>query len=102
MVRMLNPKRSTKRENLGEGRDLRRRLYNSTRWRKVRRLFLLEQPLCVLCRLDGRLTPATVVDHMLGHDDPHWFERFWDERYWQALCAPCHSRKTTNERKAIR
>jgi 5-methylcytosine-specific restriction protein A len=38
---------------------------------------------------------ATVVDHIKPHQgDP---ELFWDSENLQALCAPCHSRKTASE-----
>jgi len=65
------------------------------RWRKVRKRFLAENPLCTECMKEGRLTPATVVDHIVPHKgDP---ELFWDESNWQPLCKQCHDRKTARE-----
>lgn len=45
----------------------------------------------VVCA-DCRLAEATVVDHVR----PHRGDRrlFWDRTNWQALCAPCHNKKT--------
>ena len=41
---------------------------------------------------EGKLTPATVVDHIVPHrGDPRLF---WDEKNWQPLCKECHDRKT--------
>ena len=69
-------------------------IYNR-RWRKVSKLFLAAHPLCVECQRQGKLTPATVVDHIVPHrGDP---QRFWDENNWQGLCKPCHDRKTLTE-----
>jgi 5-methylcytosine-specific restriction protein A len=58
------------------------------RWDKARRLFLAEHPFCRMCREQGTLTPATVVDHVVPHrGDP---TLFWDRRNWQALCKRHH------------
>ena len=54
------------------------------------------EPLCRECFKDGRLTPMDCVDHIVpmnGPDDPRWY----DQTNHQALCTPCHSRKTANE-----
>ena len=77
------------------GRDpAARRRYGSA-WRKLRAQFLSGHPLCEECRRDGRLTPATVVDHIIPHKGNR--DLFWDEKNWQALCKPCHDRKTAKE-----
>jgi len=63
-----------------------------SRWRAARKRFLELNPLCVMCHRMGRLTAATIVDHMIPHQgDPGLF---WKESNWQALCRRCHSRKT--------
>ena len=67
----------------------------SHRWQMARKQFLASHPLCVECEQSGRLTPATVVDHIQPHrGDP---ALFWDERNWQPLCKKCHDRKTRLE-----
>ena len=66
------------------------------RWRKARRLFLMANPLCVICQAQGRVTPANTVDHIIPHRGDQTL--FWDSQgNWQALCASCHSRKTQQE-----
>jgi 5-methylcytosine-specific restriction enzyme A len=65
------------------------------RWRKARKYFLSKNPLCVRCMEQGRLTIATVVDHIIPHKGDK--KLFWDSNNWQALCASCHSRKTAKE-----
>lgn len=65
------------------------------RWQRARRVFLAEHPLCVHCQREGRVTPATDVDHI----EPHRGDEalFWRPGNWQALCHECHSRKTAAE-----
>lgn len=67
-----------------------------SRWRKYRKWFLTQNPLCVKCKEEGKLTPATDVDHIQavkGPNDP----LFWEPSNHQALCHSCHSRKTVKE-----
>lgn len=71
-----------------------KRGYNS-RWQKVRVRYLHSHPLCVECMKQGRLTEATVVDHIVPHRGDK--KLFWDESNWQPLCKSCHDKKTWNE-----
>lgn len=68
--------------------------YNSI-WRKARNRFLKANALCVKCKEQGRLTKATVVDHIKPHRGDKVL--FWDESNWQALCKSCHDKKTMTE-----
>ena len=65
------------------------------RWRQTSKRYLFLHPLCVACEAQGRLTPATEVDHITPHKGDQAL--FWDESNWQPLCRPCHSRKTAVE-----
>ena len=56
---------------------------------------LLAHPLCVECESQGRITPATVVDHIVPHKGN--LELFWDEGNLQTLCKQCHDSKTVKE-----
>lgn len=62
------------------------------KWQKLRKQFLKRQPLCVECYKNGKLVEATVVDHIIPHRGEQ--RLMWDESNWQALCKPCHDRKT--------
>jgi len=66
--------------------------YNS-KWRRRSKLFLKAYPLCAECLKHNKLTPSTVVDHIIPHrGDP---VLMWDETTnWQALCESCHNKKT--------
>jgi 5-methylcytosine-specific restriction enzyme A len=44
------------------------------------------------CHLQGLVTLATQVDHVVPHrGDPRLF---WDQHNWQSLCASCGARKS--------
>lgn len=68
--------------------------YHSKEWKRLRQNFLIENPFCVECRKAGKLTKATVVDHIVpirqgGHA--------LDENNLQSLCASCHGSKSIRE-----
>jgi len=68
-----------------------RRWYRTTRWVRLRLRVLVDQAYeCAAC---GEVHRDLEVDHIVKHaGDPH---RFWNRENLQALCTPCHTRKTT-------
>lgn len=68
-------------------------------WQKASKRFLRAHPLCARCKAKGRLTAATVVDHVIPHRGDHTL--FWDEKNWQPLCKSCHDHKTMTEDRDI-
>lgn len=64
-----------------------RRLYNNRAWRTRRAELLMDEPLCRYCARQGRVTAATVADHI----EPHRGDLDLFEGELQPLCAPCHS-----------
>lgn len=65
------------------------------KWRKYREKYLARNPFCVFCRQDGRLTRATVVDHIKPHKGDH--RLFWKPENHQALCATHHNSAKQSE-----
>ena len=65
-------------------------LYNSSRWRRTSRNYLLKHPICAMCGNE-----AEVVDHIIPHRNDA--DLFWDEGNWQPLCKKCHDKKTREE-----
>lgn len=59
-------------------------------WRKIRNRYITAHPLCEQCEVNGRVTAAQEVHHILplDHGGTH------DEANLQALCKPCHSRQS--------
>lgn len=63
------------------------------KWRKARETWLTKEPLCVSCKAMGRVTPASVVDHITPHRGDS--KLFWNTSNWQSLCEKCHNSKTS-------
>lgn len=72
------------------------KLYSQVAWAKIRTRQLSRQPLCARCYSEGKITAATVVDHVFPHRrDADAFK----VNLFQSLCAPCHSLKTQDENR---
>lgn len=82
------------RSSVEQGRDFDRRRGSSRRrgytsaWQKARAAYLVQHPLCRFCESEGRVTAATVVDHVEAHVGDH--EKFWNQANWQPLCKRHH------------
>ena len=87
-VQMLNP------DAWREGLTTAQRGYGG-KWQAYRLKFLERNPLCDMCHSQGKVTAATVVDHVVDHRGSQAL--FWDKANHQALCKPCHSVKTAAE-----
>lgn len=89
-------RRIRNREHGSRRGSARERGYTS-RWDKARKTYLMQHPLCVMCKREGRVTPATVVDHIIPHKGDQAL--FWDTDNWQSLCAPHHNRDKQREER---
>ena len=67
------------------------KFYHSAVWKKVRKMQLMREPLCVECK-----RVAIVADHIKEIKDGG--ERLNLENL-QSMCKPCHNRKTAKERR---
>jgi 5-methylcytosine-specific restriction protein A len=75
-----------------DGLTQRKLLYKTKRWYRLRYHYLKNNPRCVRCGEKSR-----VLDHVDGHGD-NWQKYFWSGPF-QALCIPCHNRKTSQEER---
>ncbi len=71
-----------------------------SKWRRDRKMYLTDNPLCVECLKIGKLVTATVVDHIIPHKGN--YELFSDVSNWQALCKHHHDSKTMKELRELR
>ena len=55
---------------------------------------------CVWCARVGRVTVASVADHIVSHRGDEAL--FWDESNLQPMCAKCHGVKSMHERHGIK
>ena len=71
-----------------------RNFYSSTPWRRLRQAKLEQQPLCEECQRNGRITAATMVDHITPIKQGG---AALNMANLQSLCWSCHSRKSVEE-----
>ena len=72
----------------------RQKVYNTRRWRKLRAAYLMEHPLCEICKKDGVLTPAIDVHHrdsFTNYEGLQLHEKAFDSDNFVALCKKCHA-----------
>ena len=69
------------------------RPYDRARWKRLRRMVLARDPLCVICLGHGRTESSTHVDHIVALKDGGTDSM----ENLQGLCASCHNRKTATE-----
>lgn len=62
--------------------------YTTAKWRSLRAKQLRMQPLCEFCLKDGKVTAATICDHVEPHRGDE--SKFWSGPF-QSLCQTCHS-----------
>ena len=73
-----------------------KRGYDAT-WHKLSRMVRMEEPLCRHCLREGRVTAATLVDHIVPLSQR--LDLRLDRTNLQSLCVRCHSLKTQADLK---
>ena len=82
--------------NKREQRHLERQeLYQSKRWKELRKLYYQEHPLCERCLKEGKITPAENIHHKLspfvkGLTPEEKERRAFDWSNLMAVCVECH------------
>jgi 5-methylcytosine-specific restriction protein A len=66
-----------------------RQWYWQKGWLRLRDLHKAQHPLCVMCERQGRVTAATVVDHIKPHKGDR--DLFYDPENLQSLCERHHN-----------
>ena len=64
-------------------------LYNAGAWHRLRHRQIKDEPRCCNCAKMGRVTVATVADHIVRHNGDH--DLFHDPDNLQSLCTNCHN-----------
>lgn len=80
----------------------RRKIYNSERWRRLRKIKFAADPLCEVCKKEGRITPAEDIHHirsfMTGATPDQRYALAYDYDNLMSVCKKCHQR-IHNEQK---
>jgi 5-methylcytosine-specific restriction endonuclease McrA len=73
--------------------------YKTAAWQSIRARQLSSEPLCAACKIDGRITEASHVDHVFP-----WQViggQSFTRNLWQSLCPECHGVKSGLEKRGI-
>lgn len=93
MPTIYKPKKAKKKENNIYDEE-RRKIYKSTRWRKLRELKIAQQPLCEMCLKEGKTTIAEDVHHiesfMLTDDHMRRMALAYDYENLMSICKMHH------------
>ena len=78
-----------------ERRKERQAIYQSKRWKELRKAYYEEHPLCERCLQEGRITPAQDIHHKLscfvrGLTEEEKYRIAFDPNNLMALCVDCH------------
>lgn len=72
------------------------KIYNSSIWRKLRKSYLMQHPLCEMCLTEDRTTPACEVHHIkeinTGTNELEMMNIAYDSNNLIALCSACHDK----------
>ena len=101
---LFRPKSARSKRERGRDHDQHRgtsaeRGYDAT-WRRLRRMFLNANPLCVFHLRKRETVAATVVDHIKSVREAPELRLEWSNL--QSLCKPCHDRLRQQEQNAER
>ena len=82
---------------------LRKKLYNNTKWRKLRDVYMMEHPLCQRCLEKGITKVAEDCHHKKspfrnGLSMIERYELLLDYDNLEALCRDCHNDEHRNKR----
>jgi len=95
MPSIVKPKKKTssaKKNEHTDPRELRRKAYNNTTWRKLRDLYLHEHPLCERCLEVGKITPAEDIHHKKSPFQKGEINYYLllDKENLMSVCKQCH------------
>ena len=94
-------KKPAKQKNRQINREDRRKIYDTSQWRKLRSAYLQQHPLCELCQREDKVVPAVDVHHIISFmsTNDHLKRKFiaYNPDNLMSLCKECHQ-KIHNEK----
>lgn len=86
-----------------DNRELRKKAYNDSRWRKVRQTYIQNHPLCEECLKEGKVYAGTLEDPLQVHHKRSPFangtinyELLLDDRNLETICSHHHGLEHTS------
>ena len=88
-------KETNQRNENTASREMRRKAYNNTEWRKLRDTYIKEHPLCEDCLDKGKVVPAEDVHHIRSPFQNGECNKalLLDYNNLMALCKQCHNKR---------
>ena len=94
-------KKPAKQKNRHINREDRRKIYDTSQWRKLRSAYLQQHPLCELCQREDKVVPAVDVHHIISFmsTNDHLKRKCiaYNPDNLMSLCKECHQ-KIHNEK----
>ena len=75
-------------------REDRQKIYQSTKWKKLREVKLMNDPLCEICLSKGIIKPAVDIHHIdsfMNYTGNRRLETAYNYNNLKSLCKECHS-----------
>jgi len=88
-------KKATKQKTKSNKKEERQKIYNNTRWRKLRDAKLQQYPLCEVCLAKGIITPAIDIHHIdsfMNYDGLKRLEKAYNFANLLSICKECHQK----------
>ena len=90
-------KKPVKQKNRSINDEERKKIYATTKWRKLRLSHLMKHPLCERCEKAGKVVPAIDVHHiisfMTGKTPLDKKALAFDPNNLESLCKECHQKE---------
>ena len=88
-------KETNQRNENTASREMRRKAYNNTEWRKLRDTYIKEHPLCEDCLNEGKVVPAEDIHHIRSPFQNGECNKalLLDYNNLMALCKQCHNKR---------
>lgn len=94
-IKRIEKKKNNNRKKTGKNKEI-AKLYNTSKWQKLRKGYLIDHPLCEKCLENDIIEPATQVHHIkeisTGNDELEMMSIAFDPDNLMALCDSCHQK----------
>lgn len=85
-----------KQKNLTVNEQVRKEIYATSKWRKLREAKLIKDPLCEICLQNNIITPGVDIHHIISFvsvtDQLRRLELAYNFDNLQTLCKVCHQK----------
>lgn len=87
-------KKPNKQNTRNLNRQDRQKIYQSSKWQKLRAIYLMYHPLCEVCLSKGKITPGAHIHHLdsfLNYEGNERLQKAFDTDNLITLCEECHN-----------